>query len=216
MITLSLISRKQCFLFSIARSARCRKYLTCITDETVNDFEDQISLDKRLMSLALRHAQHAFREEEVPVGAIIVDANNTVIAASRNRVEETSDATAHAEIDCIRRASKYLNNWRLHNCTIYSTLEPCPMCMSALQAARVKRVVYGAKDLRLGACGSFVNLVNNSRIDDTKHPFHSVQVTGGVLADQSSLLLRRFFQVARRRDIERGWDDPDVDQTLNH
>eukprot|EP01036_Dinobryon_divergens_P022167 gene22167-30404_t len=168
------------------------------------------------MSLALRHAQHAFREEEVPVGAIIVDANNTVIAASRNRVEETSDATAHAEIDCIRRASKYLNNWRLHNCTIYSTLEPCPMCMSALQAARVKRVVYGAKDLRLGACGSFVNLVNNSRIDDTKHPFHSVQVTGGVLADQSSLLLRRFFQVARRRDIERGWDDPDVDQTLNH
>lgn len=141
----------------------------------------------------------------------MVDANNTVIAASRNRVEETSDATAHAEIDCIRRASKYLNNWRLNDCTIYSTLEPCPMCMSALQAARVKRIVYGAKDLRLGACGSFVNLVNNCSIDDVKHPFHTVQVTGGVLADQSSLLLRRFFQVVRRRDLERGWDDPDVD-----
>jgi tRNA(adenine34) deaminase len=145
----------------------------------------------------------------VPVGAIMVDASNTVIAASRNCVEETLDATAHAEIDCIRRASKYLNNWRLNDCTLYSTLEPCPMCMSPLQAARVKHVVYGAIDLRLGACGSFVDLVNNSSLDNAKHPFHSAQVTGGVLANQSSLLLRRFFQVARRKDLERRWDDPE-------
>ena len=153
--------------------------------------------------------KHAFREGEVPVGAIIVDGNNSVIASSRNRVEELHDATAHAEMDCLRRASNYFKYWRLSDCTLYSTLEPCPMCMAAIQAGRLKRVVFGAKDLRLGACGSFVNLGDETRTDYVKHPFHSVQVTGGVLADQSALMLRRFFQVARRRDIERDWADPE-------
>lgn len=122
-----------------------------------------------------------------------------MIATSRNRVESNNDATFHAEIDCIRLASSYLKNWRLSDCTLYSTLEPCPMCMGAIQAARIKRLVYAAKDKRLGACGSFINLIEERGIG--KHPFHSIEVTGGILEDQASLLLRRFFQVARRRDI---------------
>jgi len=143
--------------------------------------------------------QHAFREEEVPVGSVIVDNNGVVIATSRNNVETAKDATAHAEINCLRRASSYLQNWRLPNCTIYTTLEPCPMCLSALQAARIKRIVYAAKDYRLGACGSYIDLTDKGTF---KHPFHSVEITGGLLEDESSLLLRRFFQVVRRKEID--------------
>ena len=113
-----------------------------------------------------------------------MDNNGVVIATSRNSVEKAMDATAHAEINCLRRASKFLQNWRLPNCTIYTTLEPCPICISALQAARIKRIVYGARDHRLGACGSYIDLSDNGI---TKHPFHSIQITGGLLEEESSL-----------------------------
>lgn len=112
------------------------------------------------MKLALRHAQHAFREDEVPVGAVIVDENGNVLAASRNRVEAHHDATAHAEIVCMRQAADMQKDWRLLKCTLYSTLEPCPMCLSAMQSFRIDRLVYGAKDTRLGACGSYINLLD--------------------------------------------------------
>ena len=148
--------------------------------------------DEHFMRLALRHAQHSFREKEVPVGAVIVDANGIILAASRNEVEAKNDVTAHAEISCIRKVAQMKNNWRLSDCTLYSTLEPCPMCMGAVQASRIKRVVFGAPDIRMGACGSWINLI------DSKHPFHDVEVVGGLLEEESSTLLKRFFQMRRR------------------
>lgn len=158
--------------------------------------------DEVFMKLALRHAQHAFREDEVPVGAVIVDENGNVLAASRNRVEAHHDATAHAEIVCMRQAADMQKDWRLLKCTLYSTLEPCPMCLSAMQSFRIDRLVYGAKDTRLGACGSYINLL------DSKHPFNTIQVTGGLMAEESASLLKRFFRNRRAEgkliETERG------------
>ena len=155
-------------------------------------FSVSVNKDETFMRLALRQAQHAFREREVPIGAVIVDENGVVLSASRNNVGETNDATCHAEINCIRSASALLKNWRLNNCTLYSTLEPCPMCLGAIQAARIKRVVYGAKDNRLGATGTWVDL-------NKDHPFHQLKIEGGLLEEDSALLLRRFFQEVRQK-----------------
>ena len=152
--------------------------------------------DEHYMRLALRHAQHAFREKEVPIGAVIVDADGVILATSRNQVEAKNDVTAHAEISCIRKAAQIKKNWRLSDCTLYSTLEPCPMCMGAIQASRITKVVYGAPDIRMGACGSWVNLV------ESKHPFHDVLVVGGLLREESSTLMKRFFQMRRREASE--------------
>lgn len=146
--------------------------------------------DTHFMQLALRHAQHSFREKEVPVGAVIVDDKGLVVATARNRVESLQDCTMHAEMDCIRKASIQIGNWRLMNCTIYSTLEPCPMCMGAIQAARIKRLVYGARDPRIGACGSYVDLGKDN-------PFNQVIVRSGLKELESSTLLKRFFRMRR-------------------
>lgn len=116
-----------------------------------------------------------------------------IIATGRNRVESLKDCTRHAEIEAIKKASEIRNNWRLLGCTLYTTLEPCAMCMGAIQASRIKRVVFGASDNRLGACGSWIDLKN-----DTKHPYSDVIVEGGVLKSESSILLKRFFQSRRR------------------
>lgn len=150
--------------------------------------------DEAFMKLALRHAQHAFRESEVPVGAVVVDENGVVLAASRNRVEAQHDATAHAEIVAMRQAAELRKDWRLLKCTVYSTLEPCPMCLSAMQSFRVDRLVFGAKDTRLGACGTHINLL------EAQHPFSSIDVSGGLLAEESASLLKRFFLNRRQED----------------
>jgi len=151
------------------------------------------------MRLAMRHAQLAFRDKEVPIGAVIVeDVSGRVLATSRNRVEASQDPTTHAEMNCIRAATEILENWRLGGCTLYTTLEPCPMCMGTAMAARVSRVVYGASDPRLGAAGGgFLNM------PAMEHPFHSIAVQGGVLERESQLLLTRFFR-ERRREKKRG------------
>lgn len=159
---------------------------------------DIINKDSTFMKLAIRHAQHAYREREVPIGAILVDENHSVVASARNSVEELHDATAHAEILCMRKAADLLENWRLHGCTLYTTLEPCVTCFSAAQSFRIKRIVYGAKDLRLGACGSFQSQ------QTIKHPFHEIEVQGGVLEDESALLLRRFFKGVRSGEYKFG------------
>jgi tRNA(adenine34) deaminase len=153
-------------------------------------FSSTRSSDEIFMKLALRHAQHAAREREVPIGAVLVDENNTVIATGRNAIESSFDATAHAEIECLRKASQLLKTWRLNKYTLYTTVEPCAMCLSSIQAFRVKRLVFGTADSRLGACGSWVDLFNS-------HPYHQVEVQGGILADESAVLLRRFFQNLR-------------------
>jgi tRNA(adenine34) deaminase len=164
--------------------------------------------DENFMRLALRHAQHAARENEIPIGAVIVDINGVVLAASRNRVEYSKDATAHAEIVCLREAAQLQDNWRLLDSTLYSTLEPCPMCLAAIQSFRVKRVVFGAKDVRLGACGSYINM------HEFKHPFHNVNISGGLLSNLSESLLKRFFLSRRSKNsdigeyCDRGTTDP--------
>jgi len=169
--------------------------------------------DETFMRLALRHAQHAFREKEVPIGAVVVeDDTGLVLATSRNRVEATQDPTAHAEVNSIRAACGLRNNWRLSGCTLYTTLEPCPMCLSTAMAARVNRVVFGAHDPRLGAAGGggFLDL------PALEHPFHTISVKGGVLQAESQQLMTRFFRAARRRNHEHegGGDGPGSEDSV--
>ncbi len=145
------------------------------------------------MRLAIAEAKKAFEKDEVPVGAIIVY-GNSVIAKAHNQREMLLDPTAHAEMIAITQASAYLQNWRLSDTTVYVTLEPCAMCAGALVQARVKNLVYGAKDEKQGACESTVNLVNDPRFN------HRVNVISGVLEDECSLLLKQFFLKKRRDD----------------
>ena len=144
------------------------------------------------MRQAIAEAKKAFEKDEVPVGAIIVY-NNSVIAKAHNQREMLLDPTAHAEMIAITQASAYLQNWRLSDTTVYITLEPCAMCAGALVQARVKNLVYGAKDEKQGACESTVNLVNDPRFN------HRINVISGVLEDECSLLLKQFF-LEKRRD----------------
>ncbi|MEL7430933.1 MAG: tRNA adenosine(34) deaminase TadA [Chlamydiota bacterium] len=159
----------------------------------MKNFSSQ-KLDRWFMQEALLEAKKAFLEEEVPVGAVIVR-ENLVIGAGHNRVESLKDATAHAEILALKSASQSMGDWRLLDTTLYVTLEPCVMCAGAIMQSRVKRVVFGAKDLRLGANGSFVDLFKE------KHPMHQVVIEGGVLAEESSVLLKTFFQKRRSKKI---------------
>jgi tRNA(adenine34) deaminase len=149
-------------------------------------------LDQYFMSLALEEAHRAAQKGEVPVGAVLVK-EEKVIARAYNRVEELQEATAHAELLCIQGLGASFNNWRLLGATLYVTLEPCSMCLGALLLARIKRVVWGASDIRHGACGSWVNLL------ETKHPTHTLEMRGGVLADESASLLKQFFK--KRREV---------------
>ncbi len=144
------------------------------------------------MRLAIAEAKKAFEKDEVPVGAIIVY-DNKVIAKAHNQREMLLDPTAHAEMIAITQASAYLQNWRLSDTTVYVTLEPCTMCAGAFVQARVKNLVYGAKDEKQGACESTVNLVNDPRFN------HRINVISGVLEDECRLLLKQFF-LEKRRD----------------
>ena len=148
-------------------------------------------MDYEYMQAALQEAKKAYDAGEVPVGALIVDVNKNIIAYAHNETESMHLATAHAEMLAIERASKKLKRWRLTGCTLYTTLEPCPMCMGAAQLARIERIVFAAPDLRLGALGSFINLT------EKKHPFHEVECERGILSDESAALMRAFFKERR-------------------
>lgn len=139
------------------------------------------------MRLALREAEKALEEDEVPVGAVIVHEGH-IIARAHNQRERLKDPTAHAEMIAITQAAAYLENWRLEGATLYVTKEPCIMCAGAMVQARLTSLVFGAFDEKGGACGSVVNLVEEPRFN------HQVKVTGGVLAEESAVLLREFFQ----------------------
>lgn len=150
--------------------------------------------DEQLMRKALGEAQKAYSLKEVPIGAVLTSYDGTILARGHNLVETCKDVTRHAEIVCLRNASEKLQNWRLSGSIMYTTIEPCPMCLSALALARVGRIVYGAKDLRLGACGTWIDLVSPN------HPFHNFEdVTGGVLEEECAELMRSFF---RRRRVK--------------
>jgi len=144
------------------------------------------------MRFALAEAQRAFDEDEVPVGAIVVH-QERVIAAAHNQRETLNDPTAHAEMIAITQAAEALGSWRLLDCTLYVTLEPCPMCAGAIVQARLPTVVYGATDPKAGACHSLYQITADARLN------HQATVLGGVLARECGGILQEFF--ARQRAL---------------
>jgi len=146
--------------------------------------------DAAYMRRALELAQRAAEEGEVPVGAVVV-AGGTIVGEGWNRPIAAADPSAHAEIQAMRTASAALGNYRLLDSTLYVTLEPCPMCVGAIFHARVRRVVFGAKDPKTGAAGSVVDLFAEEKLN------HHATVEGGLLADDCGELLKRFFAARR-------------------
>lgn len=147
------------------------------------------------MAMAIALAEEAAAAGEVPVGCVITDAKGEVIGRGRNRREETGDASAHAEMIAIREACKALGDWRLDGCTLYVTLEPCPMCAGAIINARIPTIVYGAKDALTGSCGSVLNLFE-------ERYGHKPAIYGGVLREKCARLLQDFFQKVRNTDTK--------------
>lgn len=151
-----------------------------------------MSDDIAWMRLALAEAEKAIPRGEVPAGAIVVDPDGQVIAAAHDAREHRHDPTAHAEIIALRLAGEKRRSWNLEGCTLVVTLEPCPMCAGAVVLSRIKRVVFGAHSDKCGSCGSRIDLLEPGLFN------HTVEVRGGVLADECSEVLSRFF--AQRRD----------------
>jgi tRNA(adenine34) deaminase len=155
--------------------------------------------DVAAMRRALAEAERAAAAGDVPVGAVVLGPDGAVLGAGHNAREADGDPTAHAEVLALRAAARAAGRWRLADCTLVVTLEPCTMCAGALVLARVRRLVLGAWDAKAGATGSVRDVVRDSRLN------HRVDVVGGVLADECGELLRRFF--AARRDLDgTDWD----------
>lgn len=151
--------------------------------------------DARHMKAALREAQKALADDEVPVGAVVVhrdaDGNERIIGRAHNQRERLKDPTAHAEMIALTQAAAALEDWRLNGATLYVTLEPCLMCAGALVNSRIDRVVFGARDERAGACGSLYSVGLDTRLN------HRFTVEGGVLEAECALLLSEFFATKR-------------------
>ncbi len=148
---------------------------------------------KKWMNRALELAENAGKAEEIPVGAVIVNSQNELIAEGENRRERDNDPTAHAEIIAIRLAGKMLQNWHLNDCTLYVTLEPCPMCAGAIAQSRLKLLVYGADDPKTGAIRTVAN------IPDSACSFHKLSVLGGILETPCRQQLQSWFAQRRNR-----------------
>jgi len=146
------------------------------------------------MRLALDEARSALETHDVPVGAVVLDSSGTVVGRGRNVREAAADPTGHAEMVALREAASALGAWRLEGCTLVVTLEPCTMCAGAVVQARLARLVFGAHDEKAGAVGSLWDVVRDRRLN------HRPEVVSGVLADESSLLLRDFFTTHRHPD----------------
>jgi len=143
------------------------------------------------MKLALSLATEAGANGEAPVGAVVVDSNGAVIGRGRNRREENCSATAHAEIEAIEEACAVLGDWRLSGCSLYVTLEPCPMCAGAVIMSRIDKLYYGARDEITGSCGSVINLF--------MEPYrNTTQIVGGILAEDCGAILTKFFKDLRK------------------
>ena len=146
--------------------------------------------DREYMLAALEQARAAADEGEVPVGAVLVK-EGSILACTHNRREATGNPLDHAEVLALQEGAAQQGSWRLEGSTLYVTLEPCPMCAGALVQARVSRLVFGARDIKLGAAGSRYNLVS----DETTH--HRVEITDGILEEECGALLREFFEARR-------------------
>jgi tRNA(adenine34) deaminase len=146
---------------------------------------------ERWMQSAIAEARSAFEADEVPIGAVIVH-DDRIIAAAGNQRESLNDPTAHAEMIAITQAAQALGSWRLLDCTLYVTLEPCPMCAGAIVQARIPQVYYGAADPKAGACHTLFQLTGDVRLN------HQAVVIGGLLKDESRALLQEFFAQQRK------------------
>lgn len=153
---------------------------------------DPAENDLAMMRRALLAAEHAAEKGEVPVGAVVARGGE-VLAVAANEREATGDPTAHAELLAIRRASEASGGWRLTGCTLYATLEPCPMCAGAAHAARLSRLVYAAPDPKAGYAGTLHNTPADTRLN------HTIAVEGGLLEAEAAALLRDFFKNRRRK-----------------
>lgn len=150
--------------------------------------------DIEFMRVSLALAKEAAQKGEIPVGAIVVDVNGKIISRGYNLRENEKSAIAHAEVIAIEEACKQLGGWRLNGCTLYVTLEPCPMCAGAIVNSRIDRVVFGAYDMQAGCCGSVVNF--------NAYPFnHSFEITGGVLESECREVIAEFFAKKRKSTV---------------
>jgi tRNA(adenine34) deaminase len=155
---------------------------------------------ERYMRQALREAEAAGAQDEVPIGAIVVrhdplGGDDRVIASAHNQREQLHDPTAHAEMLAITKAAEALSNWRLEHCTLYVTLEPCPMCAGAIVLARIPRVVYGAADPKAGAARTLYQILDDTRLN------HRAEVISGVLEGECGGVLSEFFARRRKRPV---------------
>ena len=152
---------------------------------------DALKIINQFMEIALKEARFARDRDEVPVGAVIVDKNNNILASNGNRIIELSDPTAHAEILCIREASKKIKNERLTDCTIFSSLEPCIMCATAISYSRIKKLFFGAYDYKTGAVESGIKYFETSSCN------HKPEFYGGFKEKESELILKSYFKMKR-------------------
>lgn len=158
-------------------------------------YPEGLSNDEKYMQMAIDQAFIAEENGDVPIGCVIVY-ENRVIAKAYNQREQLHDPTAHAEIIALTQAAEAVGNWRLHGCTIYVTLEPCPMCAGALVLGRLDRLVYGTDDPKTGAVRSLYTIVQDDRLN------HRLEVTAGVLAEDCKTQLQAFFQRRRRENTD--------------
>lgn len=164
-----------------------------LAEKDINLVKEKImNKDKKFMNLAFEEAKKALKKEEVPIGAIIVR-DDEIIGRGHNLKEEKQDPTAHAEIIAIKEASRKINSWRLEDCEMFVTLEPCPMCVGAMLQARINRLVFSAYDPKGGAVGSLYDLSDDSRFN------HTMKVKSGFMEEKSSKMLKKFFKDLRKR-----------------
>lgn len=156
----------------------------------LSDEEKQIKVDEKFMRVALKEAKKAYSKLEVPIGCVITY-DNKIIGKAYNKRNTLKDATSHAEILAIKKANKKINDWRLEDCTIYITLEPCQMCAGAIVQSRIKRVVIGAMNPKAGCCGSILNILNLKEFN------HQCLVSTKVLENECKTLLSSFFRDLR-------------------
>jgi tRNA(adenine34) deaminase len=146
------------------------------------------------MEIALREAEIALKRKEVPIGAVIIQ-NGVIIGKGSNQMEMLQDPTAHAEMIAITAAASHLESRRLENCTMYVTLEPCPMCAGAVVMARIPLLIFGAYDPKAGSCSSLYTITNDTRLN------HRVHTIGGIMEEKCGSILKEFFQTQRNRNI---------------
>jgi tRNA(adenine34) deaminase len=148
---------------------------------------------EEFMEVALEEARKAYQKGEVPIGCVIVNEEGSIIGRGHNLRETGNDPTLHAEMIAIREAAERIGGWRLTNCTLYTTLEPCPMCAGAIVQARIDTVIYGATDPKAGCGGTLLNLLTEDRFN------HQCQVVSGVLEEECRSILTQFFQKLRKK-----------------